>query len=200
MNLSLGNPALPPINPDNTKPIAIIGYPFTGNTFAHPSDTIYAKVSDNSLAINRVELWIDGSHTTTSTTWPYKLPVNTTLLNGGNHQVVIRAYDPTGNLNSDTVTLYKNGNGRYASPNDNSTETDMINLYPNPTTGILTISGSNIKTIAVYNLLGELVYQSATQPGNDKTTIDLSSRRAGIYLLKLTTEQGVIVKKIVKQE
>lgn len=67
-----------------------------------------------------------------------------------------------------------------------------IVLYPNPTSGeflVRTNSNEIIKNILVYNVLGEYV--------TDK--LDLSSFSDGMYFVKINTENGQIIKKIVKK-
>ncbi len=69
---------------------------------------------------------------------------------------------------------------------------DTIELYPNPTTGSITISRNElgeIKNIAIYNTLGVLV--------TDK--LDLSEQASGLYFVKLITDNGSVIKKIIKQ-
>ena len=69
---------------------------------------------------------------------------------------------------------------------------DAIELYPNPTTGSITISRNElgeIKNIAIYNSLGAMV--------TDK--LDLSGQASGLYFIKLTTDKGSVIKKIIKQ-
>ena len=68
-----------------------------------------------------------------------------------------------------------------------------FNLYPNPTTSIVTVDG--IKgTFELFNILGKLMQTSKTN------TIDLTQLARGIYLLKATDEQGsVYSQKIIKE-
>ena len=68
-----------------------------------------------------------------------------------------------------------------------------FNLYPNPTTSIVTADG--IKgTFELFNILGKLMQTSKTN------TIDLTQLARGIYLLKATDEQGrVYSQKIIKE-
>ncbi len=60
----------------------------------------------------------------------------------------------------------------------------VITIYPNPSTGILHIeSANNIKEIAIYDVLGKLVYSGISNKYYN--TLNLDSYYKGIYILKL---------------
>jgi uncharacterized repeat protein (TIGR01451 family) len=61
-------------------------------------------------------------------------------------------------------------------------------IYPNPSTGIFTISAA--ANIEVYNLIGELILSE-----NNATSIDLTAAPKGIYFVKLN---GSTIKKLIK--
>ena len=65
-------------------------------------------------------------------------------------------------------------------------------LFPNPTTGLLHIGNLNLEKIIVYDVSGKAVKEFAPA-----TQIDVSSLAKGIYIVKLFSEQQVIIKKIV---
>ncbi|HOF15982.1 MAG TPA: T9SS type A sorting domain-containing protein [Bacteroidales bacterium] len=72
---------------------------------------------------------------------------------------------------------------------------DNIRFYPNPVNGTLYIeSKADISRVEVYDVLGRR--QLSTIYSN---TIDCSTLSAGIYILKLTTPQGNLIKKFVKE-
>ena len=72
-------------------------------------------------------------------------------------------------------------------PRAGSTSGLIINLNPNPTTGLLNIeSNEAIKQIEVFDMLGKLVLTY----GNEKQ-IDLSNLNSGLYLIRFTSENGV---------
>ncbi|MBI3501324.1 MAG: T9SS type A sorting domain-containing protein [Bacteroidetes bacterium] len=73
----------------------------------------------------------------------------------------------------------------------------QINIYPNPTSGAFELRIANCQNcgLKIYNTLGQIVYQSEIH--NPKSEIDLSEAPAGIYFLKLGTEQGTVNKKII---
>ncbi len=70
-------------------------------------------------------------------------------------------------------------------------ETDnQINIYPNPTNGTLIIEASiDINYIKIYDLIGSLVYENKFKP-----EINISHFDEGIYLLKLYSKEGEILK------
>ena len=65
-------------------------------------------------------------------------------------------------------------------------------LYPNPTRGILNIENKELLNIQVFDLTGRLIKQY-----NPSTQIDLSNIQRGTYLIKLISEKGISVKKII---
>jgi len=71
--------------------------------------------------------------------------------------------------------------------------TDQLDIYPNPTTGILTIEGV-AGTTEVYNIYGELVATTLA------STLDISNAAAGIYFVRVIDDQRkVYVVKILKE-
>jgi hypothetical protein len=68
-----------------------------------------------------------------------------------------------------------------------------INIFPNPTNGLLNIEGQGTMHISVSNLLGQKL-QETNAEGN--TTIDLSHLGSGMYLMRIETESGVTVQKV----
>jgi len=75
-----------------------------------------------------------------------------------------------------------------------------IVLYPNPTTGELHVTfpsfggagvvchSSLVTNIEIFDVYGRNILHS----------IDVSGLHAGIYFVKITTEKGIVMKKIIK--
>ena len=78
-----------------------------------------------------------------------------------------------------------------------NTVNNKISIYPNPTSHSLTIETNSItkQKLEILNLLGQSLY---TYNIYSKATIDVSAFQKGIYILKLNTEKGTIIKKFVK--
>ena len=73
-----------------------------------------------------------------------------------------------------------------------------LKLYPNPTKGFLEIEATNtINEIKVYNLIGQ---ELLTKKGAaSRLNLDLSTFNSGFYFLKIDTDKGTGVYKIVKE-
>ncbi len=75
--------------------------------------------------------------------------------------------------------------------NENATES--ISLYPNPTDGLLNVSGNGTMRISVSNLLGQTLCET-TAEGN--VALDLSRYESGMYLLRIETDNSTSMRKI----
>ena len=71
-------------------------------------------------------------------------------------------------------------------------------LYPNPTNGLVTITGKDLKHAEVFNTLG---HQVARATGEGETLhIDIANLPAGVYFVNITDGEGrKFVKKVVKE-
>lgn len=76
-----------------------------------------------------------------------------------------------------------------------------LNVYPNPSTGIINIeSQSGFDIIELYNLLGEKVFSKTLSTLSLETSADVSGVIPGIYFLKLLTASSAVTKKIIIQK
>jgi len=75
-----------------------------------------------------------------------------------------------------------------------------ISIIPNPTTGEFKVQSSrfNVTSIEVFDVYGRLL-MSLKSLMSTENVINISHLHSGIYFVKITTEQGEIVKKVVKQ-
>jgi len=71
----------------------------------------------------------------------------------------------------------------------------FFNIYPNPTSGIFTISSNQvISNINVFDVTGKLVYSQQNNTKQTNTGIDLSAFSNGIYSIHAKTENGEVSK------
>ena len=84
-----------------------------------------------------------------------------------------------------------------------------IRVYPNPTMGLITICDMRCATsdIEIFDIIGRAVLVEThgraslqAETGQSQITFDLSNVPVGIYFLRITTADGVIVRKVVKSE
>lgn len=80
---------------------------------------------------------------------------------------------------------------------DNEVLGTGIQIFPNPVVDQLTIKVSgdiNLQKIELYNTLGQLVFSKQ----NPVETISLSKLKKGVYLLKITSNKGLLTKTLLK--
>lgn len=77
----------------------------------------------------------------------------------------------------------------------------QFSVYPNPATYQVTVSGlPEGSAIELFDLTGRVVYTNAlTQSIDTAITIDVNNLTSGAYLLRITTSEGSITRRIVKQ-
>ena len=74
-----------------------------------------------------------------------------------------------------------------------------LEIMPNPATNeIMLTSNQQLKTIHIYNVLGEEVLK-LERIANSQKAIDISTWKAGVYFVEVETEKGVTRKKLVKE-
>lgn len=71
-------------------------------------------------------------------------------------------------------------------------------IHPNPTTGLVSVLGKNLRLVEVFNTIGQRIL---TVNGEGETlSLDLGSQPAGIYFVNITDSEGrKCVKKVVKE-
>lgn len=76
-----------------------------------------------------------------------------------------------------------------------------ITIHPNPTSGMLVITGTEIKTafVNIKNILGQNVYSKNISSNNSELSqnLDISTYPKGIYFIEVNTDKGKEVKKVV---
>ena len=81
---------------------------------------------------------------------------------------------------------------------------DDINVFPNPAYDFITITSQNFNpgekiSVKLYNLQGkEFLNQEVILQGDDKLNMPIEKLSNGIYMLRIESDSGVAVKKIVK--
>lgn len=77
-----------------------------------------------------------------------------------------------------------------------------LNIFPNPSSGNVTLQSSQLiseTTISLYDILGKMVLSKNVLPDNGAITLDISSFGNGVYFLKIASEGNVVVRKLIKR-
>ena len=85
---------------------------------------------------------------------------------------------------------------QYLAINDNELINNFI-ISPNPTNDRIEIFSPKYSTIEIMNMQGNIIKTILTT--NNKTIIDLTWLSSGIYLIKSMTDNGTLIKKLIKQ-
>ncbi len=99
-------------------------------------------------------------------------------------------------IRNENIYLIKtdiNGNTTNINEIDISKLISKVDIYPNPTTGLVSIKAERIKSIEVINLQGKQIYTGK------ENQIDLSTQPKGIYIIKVITDKQTITQKLIKQ-
>jgi len=148
-----------------------------------------------------------GAQNITSYTWDFGDGVVTpgsgtpgqiihTYATAGNDTVVLTLRNDCGEI---TVTRVISTDG--AAPtgiNEVSGLQKSISVFPNPSSSKITIANSDkliLKSIGIYNLLGQQVYEAA-KVNAAKYSINISDLADGIYNIVIDTDAGKVTKKL----
>ncbi|WP_445454261.1 T9SS type A sorting domain-containing protein [Flavobacterium sp. 25HG05S-40] len=123
-----------------------------------------------------------------------KMKTNNTLVEGDSVSKKVNIYF---DYNFPVETLPENTLFQALSNPDIAID-DSISVYPNPSKGMVNINcASTIKSVQMYDIQGRLLQTSLVN--KNQTDFDLSNQSNGVYFLKVISENGIGVKKIVKE-
>jgi len=76
-------------------------------------------------------------------------------------------------------------------------ETSSVNVFPNPTTGKFSVFSSqfSVERIEIFDVYG----RKQKAESRKQNVVDISDAPAGSYFVKIFTEEGMVVRKVVKQ-
>jgi hypothetical protein len=78
-------------------------------------------------------------------------------------------------------------------------DSKLLSIFPNPAKNeFLFKTNEKIKSYTIYNLTSELILSKQTDFKNEEK-VNVEALKAGVYILKVDTENGSIVSKFVKQ-
>ena len=75
-----------------------------------------------------------------------------------------------------------------------SIENSSINIFPNPSTGIINVKGAENSTIEVLNSIGQIVL--TVNNASNMESVNLSDYNEGTYIVRVITNNNITVKKV----
>ncbi|MCL2510581.1 MAG: T9SS type A sorting domain-containing protein [Bacteroidales bacterium] len=125
--------------------------------------------------------------------------IKTVMINGKNNAVAVKDgfYTFTKVTAKQTITAtFAPLTGTLA---DGESAANELSLYPNPTTGELKIENGELKieNIEIYDILGKKVMEYKVE-NEVSYKIDMTVLPAGIYFVRIQTETGVEMRKVIK--
>ncbi len=74
---------------------------------------------------------------------------------------------------------------------------DSVTMYPNPAKNKVTVKAAGtIKSVQLYDVQGRILQSVAD--GKSQITLDIANQQQGVYFLRITTDKGSAVEKIIK--
>ena len=82
----------------------------------------------------------------------------------------------------------------YSSDGVNELDANSVAIFPNPTTGHFVVEGQGMNHVTVYNMMGQMVHDM--ECGGESVDINLSHAESGVYMVRVSTANGDITKRI----
>lgn len=145
-----------------------------------------------------------------------------TLLADGSYRVCVQETWGHGTATAIRYFPFTKGTSTYTNTTDVASDTNFTNIsltwtptlstptvlqgpdatvYPNPTNGLVSIDlKSEVKSINVVNLLGEVIYVENIQDTNLSRKVDLSNYSSGVYLVNISDDKGTSTYKILLEK
>jgi uncharacterized repeat protein (TIGR02059 family) len=182
----------------NQPPVVMIANPNKGDQYNDPADIgIEVIASDPDGTITKIELYNGSVKIAELTEAPYSYTWKG--VSAGNYTIKAVATDNSNAVSTSPTIELLIGNNTMYDPNG-----DFINLYPNPTSGQITIDvitplQSDKTEIVFTDLSGNKVYSETIIKEETSKHFDLSHVRPGIYIMSVIDKQVLITKKFMKR-
>lgn len=149
--------------------------------------------SSDNAGVDHYVFYVDGDEHGTPAENNYQI---TGLDENASFNASVSAVDAAGNTSRRTqpisITLGQTSiEGKVAS---------QIMLYPNPSSGNLTIESPNeMKKVEIFSVSGRLEHIEEFEDGSHEVTINISMLDDGVYMIQCQTEEAIVTKSIVKK-
>ncbi len=157
------------------------------------SETIY--LSDGPANASDYTATTNGNDNCSSVTITQNPAPGTELITGQN-TITMTAMDDCGNTTTCDVIVTVEDNLSIAED-----EIDQVSIYPNPTSGILTVNVSSLDlnslSIEIVDITGKVI-ETKSSLTNGNVSFDMTSYANGVYQVRVSSSDKMIVKRITK--
>ena len=80
-----------------------------------------------------------------------------------------------------------------------STLSTDVKIYPNPTRSMVTVEGSELLSVEVYDNISRRILTRTSDGKESIIRFDMSQQAAGSYYIRVKTAHGTVVKKLIKK-
>ena len=182
----------------NKRPYIKISNPRKGNTYASLATiTIDALASDSDGTISKVEFFSNSVKLVELYSDPYTYTWKD--VPAGKYSITAVAIDDSNDSTASSAIEFEVGSKiKYDS------NSDIINLYPNPNNGHFTIDFVNPlqddkSQIIITDLAGKQVYNGPVYKEETSKQIDVSDSKSGIYVMMIKDKEIFVTKKFIKK-
>jgi hypothetical protein len=107
----------------------------------------------------------------------------------------------TNNLTIDAQINPRNNVQQEVQTNNATLINSVIKMFPNPTTGEVTLSfdGTTVSKVALFDVTNRLIYET-DNIDNDYLKLDLTNTQKGVYHVQIHTEKGIVTKRLLLME
>ena len=126
----------------------------------------------------------------------FTFPANIATVTTGNHNLFVRAKDANGKWSLTNVLAFE----KTALGVQISELEKLFTVYPNPSNTVFNLNypaNKNVEDVSMIDLLGKTIVVAYSNFEYGKQ-INANQLTAGTYFIKITTTEGVIYKKVIK--
>jgi len=158
--------------------------------------SINARLHDSYNSGNGHEYTVDAMFTYSTDGQNYSAGIDDVMdgnitMNGGTIYFAVTPYF-SGMSGTYLLQIYINGGTGV----DEDFATNLV-LYPNPVKDILHVGCDNMRQYDIFSVDGKLIKSSQTS--NNENVIDCSDLGSGIYMVRITSDKGVVTRRIIKE-
>ena len=170
--------------------VSDIGYPKLTFNYTVSNDTLYGYVTSSLGHYGNVTWYFGDSFSANQANiiHVYKDSV-------ADYGIKIRIFNTCGMIFKDTIvsiTSLLNG------IESNNLKMLAFDIFPNPTTDVITIKQANVESIIIYNLQGQHEYELKNSNHTPIVDIGIKELTAGIHFIQIKTNNNIFYSKFIK--